>query len=66
MVLAAAGSSDPEANATIAGLAARWQAKSGWFAVRPGYASAAAPSPRLPGPDSRCPPLTPIRLEDLA
>ena len=45
VVLAAAGSSDPEANATIAGLAARWQAKSGWFAVRPGYASAAAPSP---------------------
>jgi methylmalonyl-CoA mutase len=25
-----------------------------------------APSPRLPGPDSRCPPLAPIRLEDLA
>lgn len=25
-----------------------------------------APSPRLPGPDSRCPPLEPIRLEDLA
>ena len=25
-----------------------------------------APSPRLPGPDSRCPPLSPIRLEDLA
>jgi sirohydrochlorin ferrochelatase len=45
VVLAAAGSSDPEANATIAGLAARWQAKSGWFAVRPGYASAAVPSP---------------------
>ncbi|HXQ16552.1 MAG TPA: methylmalonyl-CoA mutase family protein [Caulobacteraceae bacterium] len=28
--------------------------------------AASAPSPRLPGPDSRCPPLTPIRLEDLA
>jgi methylmalonyl-CoA mutase len=27
---------------------------------------ASAPSPRLPGPDSRCPPLAPIRLEDLA
>jgi methylmalonyl-CoA mutase len=26
----------------------------------------AAPSPRLPGPDSHCPPLAPIRLEDLA
>ena len=25
-----------------------------------------APSPRLPGPDSRCPPLEPIRLETLA
>ncbi|MFI4933139.1 MAG: methylmalonyl-CoA mutase family protein [Caulobacterales bacterium] len=25
-----------------------------------------APSPRLPGPDSRCPPLTPIRLETLS
>jgi methylmalonyl-CoA mutase len=28
--------------------------------------AAEAPSPRLPGPDSRCPPLTPVRLEDLA
>jgi methylmalonyl-CoA mutase len=28
--------------------------------------AANAPSARLPGPDSRCPPLTPIRLEDLA
>jgi methylmalonyl-CoA mutase len=27
---------------------------------------AEAPSPRLPGPDGRCPPLVPIRLEDLA
>ncbi len=45
VVLAAAGSSDPEANATIARVAARWQADAGWFAVRPGYASAAAPSP---------------------
>jgi len=45
VVLAAAGSSHPEANATIARLAAQWQAKAGWFAVRPAYASAAAPSP---------------------
>lgn len=45
VVLAAAGSSDPEANATIARLAARWQARTGWFAVRPAYASAAEPSP---------------------
>ena len=39
--------------------------------VAPDLASAAAhaaeaPSPRLPGPDSRCPPLAPVRLEDLA
>jgi sirohydrochlorin ferrochelatase len=46
VVLAAAGSSDPEANATIAGLAARWQARTGWLAVRPAYASAAAPTPQ--------------------
>jgi sirohydrochlorin ferrochelatase len=45
VVLAAAGSSDPEANATIAGLAAQWQARAGWYAVRPAYASAAEPSP---------------------
>jgi sirohydrochlorin ferrochelatase len=43
--VASAGSSDPEANATIARLAAQWQAQAGWWAVRPGYASAAAPSP---------------------
>ena len=45
VVLAAAGSSDPEANATIARLAARWQVRTGWYAVRPAYASAAEPSP---------------------
>ena len=45
VVLAAAGSSDPEANATIARLAARWQAGAGWFGVRPAYASAAGPTP---------------------
>jgi sirohydrochlorin ferrochelatase len=45
VVLAAAGSSDPEANATIAQTAARWQARTGWLAVRPAYASAAEPSP---------------------
>jgi sirohydrochlorin ferrochelatase len=44
VVLAAAGSSDPEANATIAGLAAQWQAAVGWFAVRPAYASAVSPA----------------------
>jgi len=45
VVLAAAGSSDPDANAAIAHLAARWQARAGWLAVRPAYASAAGPSP---------------------
>jgi sirohydrochlorin ferrochelatase len=45
VVLAAAGSSDPVANATIARLAARWQAGTGWFAVCPAYASATGPDP---------------------
>jgi sirohydrochlorin ferrochelatase len=45
VVLAAAGSSDPAANATIAALAARWQARGGWRAVVPAYASAAGPRP---------------------
>jgi sirohydrochlorin ferrochelatase len=53
LVLAAAGSSDPEANATIARLAARWQARTGWFAVCPAYASPAAAvgQGRAAGPD---------------
>jgi len=45
VVLAAAGSSDPEANATITRLAQQWQDQAGWFAVRPAYASAADPTP---------------------
>jgi sirohydrochlorin ferrochelatase len=45
VVLAAAGSSDPAANATIAELAARWARERGWRAVLPGYASAAGPRP---------------------
>jgi sirohydrochlorin ferrochelatase len=45
VVLAAAGSSDPEANATIACLATDWQARVGWLAVRAAYASAAGPDP---------------------
>lgn len=45
VVLAAAGSSDPAANATIARLAAQWQAGTGWFAVRPAYASGGQGSP---------------------
>jgi sirohydrochlorin ferrochelatase len=45
VVLAAAGSSDPAANATIADLAAGWQRDRGWRAVAPAYASAVGPSP---------------------
>jgi sirohydrochlorin ferrochelatase len=45
VVLAAAGSSDPAANATIAELAARWARELGWRAVLPAYASAAGPRP---------------------
>jgi len=45
VVLAAAGSSDPAANATVAELAARWARERGWRAVLPGYASAAGPRP---------------------
>ncbi|HEX8006339.1 MAG TPA: CbiX/SirB N-terminal domain-containing protein [Trebonia sp.] len=45
VVLAAAGSSDPAANACVAALAARWQADGGWRRVVPAYASAASPSP---------------------
>jgi sirohydrochlorin ferrochelatase len=45
VVLAAAGSSDPGANATIARIAAQWQARAGWFGVRPAYAAAASPDP---------------------
>ena len=49
VVLAAAGSSDPAANATIAGLAAQWQAGTGWFAIRPAYASGGQGSPAAAG-----------------
>ncbi len=45
VVLVAAGSSDPRATAIIERLAARWQARSGWRAVVPGYASACSPTP---------------------
>jgi sirohydrochlorin ferrochelatase len=45
VVLAAAGSSDPAANATIADLAAGWRRDRGWRQVVPAYASAAGPSP---------------------
>lgn len=42
VVLASAGSSDPEAVAVIAGIAREWR-RGGWCAVRPAYASASAP-----------------------
>jgi sirohydrochlorin ferrochelatase len=45
VVLAAAGSSDPAANASIAALAARMQSAGGWRRVVPAYASAAGPRP---------------------
>jgi sirohydrochlorin ferrochelatase len=45
VVLAAAGSADPLANATIAALAARWADIGGWKTVAPAYASAAGPRP---------------------
>lgn len=45
VVLAAAGSSDPSANAAIGRLAARWQLAGGWRAVVPAFASAASPTP---------------------
>ena len=45
VVLAAAGSSDPAANATIAALADRWARERGWRAVVPAFASASGPRP---------------------
>jgi sirohydrochlorin ferrochelatase len=45
VVLAAAGSSDPAANAAVAALARRWARARGWAAVLPAYASAAGPRP---------------------
>ena len=45
VVLAAAGSADPWASATIARLAAAWQRERRWRAVVAAYASAAGPRP---------------------
>jgi sirohydrochlorin ferrochelatase len=45
VVLAAAGSSRPAANAAVRRAAAAWQGARGWHSVVPAYASAAAPSP---------------------
>ncbi len=43
VVLASAGSSDPEANAVIAAIAREWR-RTGWCAVRPAFASASPAS----------------------
>lgn len=45
VVLVAAGSSDPSANATIGATARRWRSRRGWRGVVPAYASAARPTP---------------------
>ncbi|MGK5549430.1 sirohydrochlorin chelatase [Streptomyces sp. URMC 127] len=42
VVLASAGSSDPEASAVIAAIAREWR-RTGWCAVRPAFASASLP-----------------------
>jgi sirohydrochlorin ferrochelatase len=42
IVLASAGSTDPEANAVIAEIAREWR-RTGWCAVRPAFASASPP-----------------------
>ncbi|GAA1902658.1 sirohydrochlorin chelatase [Streptantibioticus ferralitis] len=42
IVLASAGSTDPEANAVIAEIAREWR-RTGWCAVRPAFASASLP-----------------------
>ncbi|NJP65080.1 sirohydrochlorin chelatase [Streptomyces spiramenti] len=44
VVLAAAGSSDPEAIATVAATAREWRRTAGWCAVRPAFASASPPT----------------------
>lgn len=43
VVLASAGSSDPEAIAVIADIAREWRHTGGWCAVRPAFASASLP-----------------------
>lgn len=43
VVLAAAGSGDPGAAATLAGIARRWQRTGGWHSVRLAYASSHGP-----------------------
>ncbi|KAA6213267.1 sirohydrochlorin chelatase [Streptomyces albofaciens JCM 4342] len=43
VVLASAGSSDPEAIAVIAEIAREWRRTTGWYSVRPAFASASLP-----------------------
>jgi sirohydrochlorin ferrochelatase len=43
VVLASAGSSDPEAAAVIDGIAREWRRRAGWHTVRPAFASASLP-----------------------
>ena len=43
VVLAAAGSTDPEANAVLVETAREWERTTGWCAVRPAFASAMPP-----------------------
>ncbi|WP_326807321.1 MULTISPECIES: sirohydrochlorin chelatase [unclassified Streptomyces] len=45
VVLASAGSSDPEASAVIAEIAREWRRTTGWCSVRPAFASAVSPRP---------------------
>ncbi|MBB1258731.1 sirohydrochlorin chelatase [Streptomyces alkaliterrae] len=45
VVLASAGSTDPEAIAVIAEIAREWRRTTGWCAVRPAFASASPPHP---------------------
>lgn len=45
VVLAAAGSTDARANATVRTIARHWEGLRGWWAVRPAFASATAPTP---------------------
>ncbi|MEU9111661.1 sirohydrochlorin chelatase [Streptomyces sp. NPDC048483] len=48
VVLASAGSSDPEAIAVIAEIAREWRRTANWCAVRPAFASAASPATGVP------------------
>ncbi|MFF4954224.1 sirohydrochlorin chelatase [Streptomyces chattanoogensis] len=48
IVLASAGSSDPEAIAVIAEIAREWRRTANWCAVRPAFASAASPATGVP------------------